>query len=98
MATAISDTSFSIPLNSTGFPALRTNGTFIFDWLPYGAHIRLKSSFDVARFCSSSSLTDKCPYEKVILNTLQVYGLVLLDGTIPGANWQSGMRKQRVRS
>ena len=91
VATAISDTTFSIPLNSAGFPAPRANGTFIFDWLPYGAHIRLTPSFNVAGFCSNSSLTDKCPYEKVILNTLQVYGLVLLDGTIPGANWQSGI-------
>ncbi len=91
LATAVSNTSFSIPLHSTGFPALPANGTFIFDWLPYGAHIRLKSSFNVAGFCSNSSLTDKCPYEKVILNTLQVYGLVLLDGTIPSDNWDSGI-------
>ncbi len=91
VAIAISDTTFSIPLNSTGFPALRANGTFIFDWLPYGAHIRLKSSFNVAGFCSNTLLTDKCPYEKVILNTLQVYGLVVLDGTIPGSNWESGI-------
>jgi hypothetical protein len=90
VATAVSNTSFSIPLNSTGFPALPANGTFIFDWLPYGAHIRLKSSFNVAAFCSPTALTDKCPYEKAILNTLQVYGMVLLDGTIPGANWESG--------
>ena len=91
LATALSNTSFSIQLSSTGFPALPANGTFIFDWLPYGAHIRLKSSFNVDNFCSNNSLTDKCPYEKAILNTLQVYGLVLLDGTIPSDNWDSGI-------
>lgn len=91
VATAVSNTSFSIPLNSTGFQTLPANGTFIFDWLPYGAHIRLKSSFNVAGFCSPTALTDKCPYEKAILNTLQVYGMVLLDGTVPGDNWESGI-------
>ena len=91
LATAVSNTSFSISLNSAGFPALPANGTFIFDWLPYGAHIRLKSSFNVDEFCSDTSLTDKCPYEKAILNTLQVYGLVVLDGTIPSDNWDSGI-------
>ena len=91
LATAVSDMSFSISLNSTGFPTLPARGTFIFDWLPYGAHIRLKSSFDVDDFCSNNSLTDKCPYEKAILNTLKIYGLVLLDGTTPGDNWDSGI-------
>ena len=90
-ATALSNTSFSIPLNSTGFPTLPPHGTFIFDWLPYGAHLRLKSSFDVNSFCSNNSLSDKCPYEKAILNTLQVYGLVLLDGTVSSDNWDSGI-------
>ncbi len=91
LATAVDNTHFTIPLNSTGFPALPYNGTFIFDWLPYGSHIRLKSSFDVNGFCSNNSLSDKCPYEKAILNTLQVYGLVLLDGTVPSDNWDSGI-------
>lgn len=90
-ATAVSNTTFSIPLNSTGFPTLPANGTFIFDWLPYGAHVRLKSSFNVAGYCAPIVLTDKCPYVKAILNTLQVYGLVLLDGTTPSDNWDSGM-------
>jgi hypothetical protein len=45
----------------------------------------------VASFCNNRSLADKCPYEKAILNTLQVYGLVLLDGTIPGDNWDSDL-------
>jgi Malectin domain len=91
VATAVSNATFSIPLDSTAFPALPPNGTFIFDWLPYGSHIRLKSSFNVAAFCSNNSLTDKCPYEKAILNTLQIYGLVLLDGTVPSDNWESGI-------
>jgi hypothetical protein len=91
LATAVSANSFSIRLNSTGFPALPAGGYFIDDWLPYGSHIRLKSSFNVAGFCSPTALTDECPYEKAILNTLQVYGLVLLDGTLPGSNWESGI-------
>jgi hypothetical protein len=91
IATAVSNSRFTIPLNSTGFPPLPARGTFIFDWLPYGSHIRLKSSFNVAGFCSPTVLTDKCPYEKAILNTLQVYGLVLLDGTVPSDNWNSGI-------
>jgi hypothetical protein len=91
LATAVSNTSFSIPLDSTGFPPLPAGGTFIFDWLPYGSHIRLKSSFNVDAFCSNNALTDKCPYEKAILNTLQVYGLVVLDGTVASDNWDSGI-------
>ena len=91
LATALSNTTFSIPLNSTGFPPLPTNGTFVFDWMPYGSHIRLKSSFNVDGFCSNNSLTDKCPYEKAILNTIKVYGLVVLDGTTPNDNWDSGI-------
>jgi hypothetical protein len=31
LATAVSNTSFSVPLNSTGFPPLPARGTFIFD-------------------------------------------------------------------
>ena len=90
IATAVSDHSFSIPLDSSNFPNLPVGGTFIFDWLPYGSRIVLRPSFDVEHFCSENSLTDKCPYEKVILNTLQVYGMLVLDGTIPSANWESG--------
>ena len=91
VATAVDNTHFTIPLNSTGFPVLPAGGTFIFDWMPYGSHIRLKSSFNVAAFCAPTALTDKCPYEKAILNTLQVYGMVLLDGTGPSDNWDTGI-------
>jgi hypothetical protein len=91
VATAVDNTHFTIPLNSTGFPSLPPGIGFVFDWLPYGSHIRLKASFNVNEFCSNNSLTDKCPYEKAILNTLQVYGLVLLDGTLPSDNWDSGI-------
>ena len=91
VATAIDNNNFSIPLNSTGFPPLPAGGTFIFDWIPYGSHIRLKASFDENTVCTATALTDKCPYEKAILNTLKVYGMVLLDGTVPGDNWDSGI-------
>lgn len=81
--------SFKIPVNSSGNP-LPGSLYFYFDWAPYGTRFRLKPSFNVAAFCTNNSLDDKCPYEKAILNTLQVYGLVLLDGTLPGDNWDSG--------
>ncbi len=90
-ATVIDTTHFSITLNSTGFPTLPRGGLWANDWMPYGSHIRLKSSFNVAAFCAPTALTDKCPYQKAILNTLQVYGLMILDGTTPADNWDSGM-------
>jgi hypothetical protein len=91
VATAVDNTHFSVPLNSTGFPSLPSGGTFIFDWMPYGSHLRLKASFDENTVCTSTALTDKCPYEKAILNTLKVYGLILTDGTTPGDNWDTGV-------
>ena len=91
LATVVDIHRFSVPLNSTGFPVLPAGGTFTFDWMPYGSHIRLKASFDESTVCTSNLLTDKCPYEKAILNTLKVYGLIILDGTIPGDNWDSGV-------
>jgi hypothetical protein len=89
VATAVDNTHFTIPLNSTGFPTLPPNGIFIFDWMPYGTHLRLKSGFNENTVCTSTALTDKCPYEKAILNTLKVYGLMLTDGTGDSDNWGS---------
>ena len=91
IATAIDNTHFTIPLNSTGFPTLPAGGTFIFDWMPYGSHLRLKASFNENSVCTVTALTDKCPYEKAILNTLKVYGMILLDGTVGADNWDSGI-------
>lgn len=91
VATAVDNSHFSIPLNSTGFPSLPSGGSFIFDWMPYGSHIRLKAFFDENAVCTATALTDKCPYEKAVLNTLKVYGMVLLDGTLPSDNWDTGI-------
>ena len=90
VAEVTGNASFIIPLNTSGHPMPDTL-TFYFDWAPYGARFRLKPSFDVEHFCNNNSLADKCLYEKAILNTLQVYGLVLLDGTFPADNWDSGI-------
>jgi hypothetical protein len=90
LAEATGNASFIIPLNTSGRPMPNTL-SFYFDWAPYGTRFRLKPSFDVEHFCNNDSLADKCPYEKALLNTLKVYGLVLLDGTIPSDNWDSGM-------
>jgi hypothetical protein len=91
VATMVDNNHFTIPLNSTGFPALPVGRYFVFDWLPYGSHVRLKSSFNVAAFCSPTALTNKCPYEKAILNTMQIYGMVVADGTSPSDAWGSGL-------
>ncbi len=39
----------------------------------------------------SGGLNTPCPYEKAILNTLKVYGMVLLDGTTPADDWDTGI-------
>lgn len=88
IAEATGNASFIIPLGSSGHPMPDTL-FFYFDWAPYGTRFRLKPSFDVEHFCSNNSLADKCPYEKALLNTLQVYGLILLDGTYASDNWDS---------
>lgn len=90
-ATVVDLTHFSYPVDSTSFGAFPAGATFIFDWAPYGTRFRLASSFNVAAFCTPTALTDKCPYEKAFLNQLQTYGLILLDGTSQGDNWDSGV-------
>ncbi|HZP24861.1 MAG TPA: malectin domain-containing carbohydrate-binding protein [Terriglobales bacterium] len=81
---------FIIPLNTSGH-SLPDGLFFYFDWAPYGARFRLKPSFNVEAFCNDNSLNSKCPYEKALLNTIQVYGLILLDGTYPADNWDSNI-------
>lgn len=90
IAEVTGNASFIIPLNTSGHP-LPDTLYFYFDWAPYGSRFRLKPSFDVEHFCTNNSLADKCPYEKALLNTMQVYGLILLDGTYPGDNWDSNI-------
>ena len=90
-AMATGNASFKIPVDASRSGPMPGSLYFYFDWAPYGARFRLKPSFNVAAFCSDDSLASKCPYEKAILNTIQVYGLILLDGTAPSDNWDSNL-------
>jgi len=89
-ATAIDNYHFSIPVNTSGygpFPGAR----FVYDFFPYGATLRLMSSVDLNGLCTSTDLSNWCPYAKVYLNTVKKYGLVIADGTIPADNWDSSV-------
>lgn len=91
-AVAIDNYHFTVPaLNTSSWGAMPRGGVFVSDYLPYGATLRLKASFDLNTVCTSSDLNDWCPYAKVYLNTLKKYGLVIADGTIPADNWNSGV-------
>ena len=89
-AMAIDNYHFSIPLDSSDFGAF-PGATSVFDFFPYGATLRLKSSVDVNQLCTSTDLNNWCPYAKVYLNTIKKYGLVVADGTIPSDNWDSSV-------
>ena len=92
-ATAVQDSyHFTIPIDGRNLGTGTWNGAQVamFDWAPYGTRFRLKQSFDVNGFCSGGTDT-ACPYEKAVLNTLKVYGMVLLDGTAPADNWDTGI-------
>ena len=92
-ATAVTDSyHFTIPVDGRSLGAGTWNGNqyTMFDWAPYGTRFRLKRSFNVDGYCSGG-LDTACPYEKAILNTLKVYGMVLLDGTTPADDWDTGI-------
>ncbi|HLY64354.1 MAG TPA: Ig domain-containing protein [Chloroflexota bacterium] len=89
-ATAIDNTHYSIPLDSSQFGTF-PGASFVFDFFPYGASLRLKSSLDLNQLCTSTDLNDWCPYAKVYLNTIKKYGLVVADGTVPADNWDSSV-------
>jgi len=89
-ATAIDNTHFSIPLDSSGFGAW-PGGSLVFDFFPYGATLRLMASVDLNQLCTSTDLSNWCPYAKVYLNTVKKYGLVVADGTDPADNWDSSV-------
>ena len=89
-ATAVDNHHFTIPVNTGTMGVMPQGGVFDFDFLPYGATLRLKASFDVDSVCTSTDLTTWCPYAKVWLNTIKKYGLIVADGTIPSDNWDSG--------
>ena len=87
-ATAIDNYHFSMPINATSFGAFTGSSPYTLDdFMPYGTTMRLKSSFNVSTFCSNA--TPGCPEAKVILGTIQKYGLIVSDGTIPSDNWDS---------
>ncbi len=90
VATAIDNTHFSVPIDSSGFGQF-PGALFVFDFMPYGATIRLKSSVDLNGLCTSTDLSNWCPYAKVYLRTLQNYGMVVSDGTVPSDNWDNGV-------
>jgi hypothetical protein len=89
VATAIDNFHFSIQLDSTQFGSF-PGAQFVFDFFPYGATIRLKSSVDLDQLCTSTDLNNWCPYAKVYLNTIKKYGMVVADGTVPADNWDNG--------
>ncbi len=93
LATAVDNYHFTVRnLNSTNwgrFPA-GYGVAFVNDFLPYGATIRLKASFDLDTVCTNTDLDDWCPYAKVYLNTIKKYGMIIADGTIPSDNWDNG--------
>ena len=90
VATAVDNFHFTVPLNTSGFGTMPSGAVFVFDFFPYGATIRLKSSFDLSTVCTNHDLSDWCPYAQVLLNTIKKYGLIVSDGTIPSDNWDNG--------
>ncbi len=99
-ATAIDNYDFSVNFNASGLGACTlsngkcNNGSygayFVQDFLPYGATILLSPSLDLNSLCTSTELSNWCPYAKVYLQTLQSYGMVVADGTDPSDNWDNG--------
>ncbi len=89
LATAIDNYHFTIPVNSSSFGTLPSGGVFVADFFPYGTTVRLSSSVDLNQLCTSTDLNNWCPYAKVYLATLQKYGMVIADGTIPSDNWDN---------
>ncbi len=91
-ATAVTDTyHFTIPVDGRNFGAGSWNGNqyIMFDWAPYGTRIRLKASFNVESFCSDT--LPECKFTKAYLRSLQVYGMIIADGTVPSDDWDTAM-------
>jgi hypothetical protein len=87
-ATAIDNFHFSMPINATSFGGFTGSSPYTLDdFMSQGTTMRLKSSFNVSTFCSNS--TPGCKEAKIILGTLQKYGMYQCDGTIPSDNWDS---------
>jgi len=90
-ATAIDNFHYSIPVNTSGLGTYPGGASFVFDFFPYGATIRLKASVDLDGLCTSTDLNNWCPYAKVYLNTLKNYGMIVADGTVPSDNWDNSI-------
>lgn len=81
------------PLNASGFTGGTWTSAFMVpDFMPYGTRLRLMASYNNNTLCVPTGQPgDPCPYEQAMLNTLKVYGLILLDGTSDADNWDSGI-------
>lgn len=90
VATAIDNFHFSVPVDTSGLGTF-PGASLVFDFFPYGATMRLMASVDLNQLCTSTDLTNWCPYAKVYLNTVKKYGLVIADGTYPSDNWDSSV-------
>ncbi len=88
-ATAIDNFHYSVPVDTTNLGVF-PGASFVFDFFPYGATVRLMSSVDLNGLCTSTDLNNWCPYAKVYLNTIKNYGMIVADGTIPSDNWDNG--------
>ncbi len=91
-ATAVTDTyHFTIPVDGRALGTGTWNGNqyIMFDWAPYGTRIRLKGSFDVDGFCSDT--LPECKFTKAYLRSLQVYGMIIADGTVPADDWDTAL-------
>ena len=87
--TYVDSEDFTVPFNTSTFGSYPGGCTIYFDWPPYGARYRIKASFNCESICSSSSLTNKCPYEKAACRSLQTYGLIVTDGTLDSDTWNT---------
>lgn len=91
VATRIDSYHYTIPLNSTSFPSFagQPASYMYLDFMPYGTSLRLKASesFSSDFPACVTSPPAWCAYAQIYFNTLQKYGLIVVDTTAPGGNW-----------
>jgi hypothetical protein len=79
----------SCPVDSSQWGKLQApyGAFFVFDWMPYGARLRLTwTDAQIEAFCSTQSW---CADAKTLLKTFKYEGLVMADGTYPADNWDT---------
>lgn len=94
VGTSVDVQNFTIPVDSTAFGTQTWSNQsrqFIFDWLPYGAIMRLKSAFDSHAWATANCSAAAAQYCESLLNTIKTYGLGIYDGTGFGDSWDSGI-------